>query len=83
MRNFCTKKGLRNSQAFSILNGSNGLSKTTNTLNITGWGQGILEFTNPITTLNLTADGVACCSGHSMTVAAGGGHSCLGYRRSS
>jgi hypothetical protein len=60
-------------QAFSILNGSNGLSKTTNTLNITGWGQGILEFTNPITTLNLTADGAACCSGHSMTFAAGGG----------
>ncbi|MHA8078560.1 beta strand repeat-containing protein [Aquirufa antheringensis] len=59
-------------QAFSILSGSNGLTKTSNTLNITNWGQGILEFTSPVTTLNLTADGTSCCSSQSMTFASGG-----------
>jgi hypothetical protein len=54
-------------QPFSILSGSSGLTKTGNILNISGWGQGILEFSSPITTLTLTADGIHCCSGHSLT----------------
>jgi hypothetical protein len=54
-------------QPFSILTGSSGLTKTGNVLNISGWGQGILEFSSPITTLTLTADGIHCCSGHSLT----------------
>jgi len=54
-------------QSFSILSGASGLTKTGNNLNITGWGIGILEFAGSNTTLVLTADAKACCSGHSLT----------------
>ncbi len=60
-------------QAFSIASGSTGMTNSGNNLNISGWGKGILEFSGPITTLTLSADGTSCCSGHTMTFASGGG----------
>jgi len=60
-------------QAFSIASGSTGMTNSGNDLNISGWGKGILEFSGPITTLTLSADGTSCCSGHTMTFASGVG----------
>jgi hypothetical protein len=60
-------------QAFSIASGSTGMTNSGNDLNISGWGKGILEFSGPITTLTLSADGTSCCSGHTMTFASGAG----------
>jgi hypothetical protein len=60
-------------QAFSIASGSTGMTNSGNDLNISGWGKGILEFSGPITTLTLSADGTSCCSGHTMTFASGDG----------
>jgi hypothetical protein len=60
-------------QAFSIASGSTGMTNSGNDLNISGWGKGILEFSGPITTLTLSADGSSCCSSHTMTFASGVG----------
>jgi hypothetical protein len=60
-------------QAFSIASGSTGMTNSGNNLNISGWGKGILEFSGPITTLTLSADGSSCCSGHTITFASGVG----------
>ncbi len=60
-------------QSFSIATGSTGMTSSGNNLNVTGWGKGILEFSGPITSLTLSADGTSCCSGHTITFASGGG----------
>ena len=44
-------------QPFSILSGS-GLVANNNTLTVNGWGNGVLEFAGPITTLNVNSNQV-------------------------
>ena len=44
-------------QPFSILSGATGLSNVGNTLTVSGgWGNGILEFSVPITTLSVNSN---------------------------
>jgi len=56
------------SQSFTLLSGS-GFTISGDTLITSGWGNGIIEFVGPITSLSVTAS-QPCCSNQIMTFAA-------------